>query len=200
VSKYFSIDTEATGLEEDTHLIQLAILPVDVEEGRIYTELGKEWLIKCPSFEELKPKLNPWVLEHNESLIRDAHSKGLTQTELKEKFKEYLESPELKKFRGDTRPLFLGKSLSALDIPLMTRYFGKKFLETYFHHHTVDITCVARGLVDAGALPEGCESTTKLLRHFQIRDDARHTALSDAEDMANAYLKILKWVGSHFAQ
>lgn len=198
MSKYFSIDTEATGLEEDTHLIQFAILPVDSENSRIYTELAREWLVKCPSFESLKPKLNPWVLEHNEGLIRDAHAKGLEPAALKAELQAYLDSPEIKQFRGSSKPMFLGKSLSALDIPLMHRYFGRPFMEAYFHHHTVDITCVARALVDAGAMPSGCESTTKLLRFFQIREDARHTALSDAVDMANAYVKLLAWVREKF--
>lgn len=192
MAKYLSIDTEATGLEEDTHLIQLAFVPVDPERGVIADELGWETLVKCPSFEELLPRLNPWVIEHNEGLIRKAHAGGIEPAKLKEAVQAYMERDEVKKFFGGDRPPFLGKSLSALDIPLMQRYLGRAFIDKFFHHHTLDVTCVARSMVDAGLLPKGCESTTKLLTFFQIREISNHTALSDAHDMAVVYLKLLE--------
>jgi len=189
MSKYLSIDTEATGLEENTYLIQLALVPIDVPARKVHEELGFETLVKCPSFEELKPTLNPWVIEHNEGLIRKAHAEGVTQERLKQLVGDYMESTPVRAVFGKDRPAFFGKSLSALDIPLMTRYFGKPFMERYFHHHTLDLTCVSRALVDSGVLPAGCESTTQLVRYFGLRDDARHTALSDALDMAVIYFK-----------
>lgn len=189
--KYLSIDTEATGLEEDTHLIQLAFVPLDPATGVIAKELGWETLVRCPSFEELKPRLNPWVIEHNEGLIRDAHAKGIDPKSLPAAVQAYMEQPGVKAFFGGDRPPFLGKSLSALDIPLMQRYLGRSFMDKYFHHHTLDVTCVARAMVDSGRLPKGCESTTKLLTLFQIRELSNHTALSDAYDMAVVYLKLL---------
>jgi DNA polymerase-3 subunit epsilon len=196
MSRYLSIDTEATGLEEWTYLIQLAFVPIDTVTRKVHTELAFETLVHCPSFEELKPRLNPWVIEHNEGLIRKAHAEGIPSAELPKKVAAYMESPGVAALFKDSRPPFFGKSLSALDIPIMTRYFGKPFMEKYFHHHTLDLTCVSRGLVDAGVLPPGCESTTKLIRHFGIREDANHTALSDALDMAAIYFKQLDLLAS----
>lgn len=191
MAKYLSIDTEATGLEENCLMIQLAFVPVDTEKRIVHENLGKEILIWCPSFEELKPNLNSWVIEHNEGLIRNANTHGVSKEKLPEVVREYLETPELKSFFGGERLPLLGKSMSALDIPLMHRYFGKVFMEKYFHHHTLDVTCVARGLVDAGVLPSGTQSTTKLMRFFNIRSEAMHTALNDAVDMGKIYFGLL---------
>ncbi len=191
---YLSIDTEATGLEEKDQLIQLALVPVNITEKRVMTELGWETLVKCPSFEELKPNLNEWVIKHNESLIRDAHTKGIEIPALRTALKAYLNRPEIKtlfKTEKDDRPVILGKSLSALDIPLLKRTLGWDLMNELFHHHSLDVTCVARFLVDSGKLPEGCQSTSKILPHYGIRGDANHTALSDAVDMGNVYLKML---------
>jgi DNA polymerase III alpha subunit (gram-positive type) len=98
----------------------------------------------------------------------------------------------MKTLFGSSRPVILGKSLSALDIQLLQRTFGEEFYQKHFHHHTVDVTCVARFLVDAGLLPPGCESTSQIVKHFGIRDVASHTALNDASDMAQIYLKMLE--------
>lgn len=200
MKKYLSVDTEATGLEEGCYLIQVALVPIDVEKKIIEEKLGKETLVQCPSFEELKPNLNEWVLAHNEILIKEAHKKGLTKEDFQEWLANYLDSHEVREFFGKdekgkyNKPVLFGKSLSALDIPLLTRYAGRKFMEAYFHHHTLDITCVAKALVDVGKLPPGFESTSKIIKHFGIREDARHTALSDAIDMANVYFKLLELI------
>lgn len=192
MNRYLSLDTEATGLTESDLLIQLAVVPVDAEAGQVLMSLGMETLVKCPSFAEMKPKLNSWVIEHNEKLITDAHEKGVTTEKLKEMMTAYLDSPEIKKFFNNERPVLLGKSMSALDIPLLTRTFGWDFMNKRFHHHTVDVTAVARFLVDAGQLPKGCESTTKIVKHYGIRDNALHTALSDAVDMGQIYIKMVQ--------
>lgn len=191
MGRYLSLDTEATGLEVDCYLIQVALVPIDGDTKTVLSEWGKEVLIQCPSFEELKPKLNPWVLEHNEELIRNAHSKGISPIEFKKWVENYLNAPEIKSFFKEERPTLLGKSMSALDIPVLTRYLGKDFMEKYFHHHTLDLTCVARFLVDVGRLPKGHHSTTKLLQYFKIRQNAEHTALSDATDMAHVYFHLM---------
>ncbi|NBX77336.1 MAG: hypothetical protein EBQ92_12345 [Proteobacteria bacterium] len=191
MGRYLSLDTEATGLEVDCYLIQLALVPVDGISKTIFTEWGKEVLIKCPSFEELKPKLNPWVLEHNEDLIRKAHREGISPADFKKWMENYLSAPEIKAYFKNERPTLLGKSMSALDIPVLTRYLGKDFMEKYFHHHTLDLTCVARFLSETRKLPTGCYTTSKLLQHFKIRQKAEHTALSDASDMGHVYFKLL---------
>jgi hypothetical protein len=192
MAKYLSIDTEATGLTEECVLIQLAFVPIDTEKKVVARELGIEWLVHCKSFEELKPSLNSWVVENNEELIRDAHAKGVDHPTLTKEVTAYLQSPGIKAFFGDSRPIFLGKSLSALDIPLLTRTFSPDFMRKFFHHHTLDVTCVARALVDSGLLPSGTESSGKLMKHFGLREEPAHTALSDALDMAEIYLKILE--------
>lgn len=190
--KYLSIDTEATGLTKECVLIQLAFVPVDVGARKVATEMGKEWLVACESFDVLKPTLNPWVVENNEGLIRKAHAEGISVQALAKEVHAYLTSPEMKAFFGDSRPVFLGKSLSALDIPLMTRTFGDEFMREHFHHHVQDVTCVARALVDAGMLPPGTESSSKIMKHFGVREAPAHTALSDALDMAHIYLKLVE--------
>lgn len=192
MAKYLSIDTEATGLTEECVLIQLAFVPVDTTASRVRTDLGKEWLVQCASFEQLKPGLNPWVIENNESLIRKAHAEGVAIPQLTAEVHAYLMSPEIKSFFADARPVFLGKSLSALDIPLLTRTFGGDFMREHFHHHTQDVTCVARSFVDAGLIPPGTESSSKIMKHFGIREQPAHTALADATDMGEIYLKLLE--------
>lgn len=186
------MDTEATGLTQECQLIQLAFVPVDAAGRKVHLELATEMLVQCPSFEELKPTLNEWVVQNNETLIRKAHAEGIPVPEVAGAVQKYLASPEIFRFfGGKPRVVLLGKSLSALDIPLLTRTFGEAFMQKHFHHHTVDVTCIARYLVDAGVLPPGCESTSQILKHFGVRDNARHTALSDAVDMADVYLKLL---------
>ncbi len=189
--RYLSLDTEATGLTEDCLLIQLAFVPIDVQEGLVLEESGVEWLVQCPAFEELKPRLNPWVIEHNEGLIRRANSDGIAVSKLRQEVADYLDSPKIKKFFGGERPILLGKSLSALDIPLLTRTFGWEFMNQRFHHHTIDVTGAARFLIDCGVLPQGTASTSKIIKHYGIREGALHTALSDAVDMARIYVKMV---------
>ncbi|NBX81891.1 hypothetical protein EBQ90_02240 [bacterium] len=196
MGRYLSLDTEATGLELDCYLIQVALVPLDGPSKTILSPWGKEVLIQCPSFEELKPKLNPWVLEHNEDLIRKAHREGITPAAFKKWIEDYLTDPEIKAYFKNERPTLLGKSMSALDIPVLTRYLGKDFMEKYFHHHTLDLTCVARFLTDVGKLPKGFHTTSKLLQHFKIRQKAEHTALSDATDMGHVYFKLIELLQS----
>lgn len=190
-NKYLSIDTEATGLKEGHYMIQLAMVPVDAGAKKVFHHLGREMLVKCPSFEELEPRLDAWNLEHNKDLIINAHRSGISEAELKRTVEEYLTSDEVTTIFGGNRPILLGKSLSALDIPMLKRYLGWDFYERHFHHHTLDVTCVARFLVDTGVLPPGCESSSKLIQFFKIRDNVMHTALSDAIDMGEIYLRLL---------
>jgi oligoribonuclease (3'-5' exoribonuclease) len=200
MAKYLSIDTEATGLEEHCLLIQVAVVPVDGNQKIVAESLGKEVLIQCPSFEELKPTLSEWVIQHNEGLIRKAHAEGISPAAFRTWMEDYLTSEPIKTFFGGERPLLLGKSLSALDIPLLTKNLGKAFMDKYFHHHTLDITCVGRFLVDAGVLPPGHGSTTQLLKFFNIRSESNHTALSDSLDMGNIYLKLIQFMAEKGAK
>ena len=76
--KYLSFDIEATGLEENAHIIEFGMVPFDTETGTIDHSLAKHFFIKCPSYEELEPNLNEWVKKHNKELIQTAHSTGIS--------------------------------------------------------------------------------------------------------------------------
>lgn len=197
MSRYLSIDTEATGLEEDTHLIQLAFVPVDVSEGKVYLELGWERLVKCPDFEELKPRLNPWVLENMADLIRKAHAEGISLETCQDEVTQYLQSDAIQAFFGGKPPVLLGKSLSALDIPLLNRSLGWKYMQKAFHHHNLDVTSMAISLCDSGLLPAGTTGSSQLMKHYQLKDGTEHTALSDAIEMADIYIKMVKDIKAH---
>ncbi len=192
--RYLSLDTEATGLEEKCVMIQLAVVPVDVSTSEVRIEMGKEWLIQCPSFEELKPTLNEWVLKHQEGLIRKAHAEGMTMEACKAELTEYLKSKPIQEFFGKERPVLMGKSMSALDIPLLTRSFGWDYMQKAFHHHIVDVTCLGKSFEDAGLLPPKTANTTRLMQHFKLKEAAEHTALCDAVDMGRIYCKMIDMI------
>lgn len=189
-----SVDTEATGLHEGALLLQLAFVPVDFERRMVCEELGVEFHVQCPTYNELEPTLNDWVKAHNKPIIDHCHEHGFPEKELSGRVSEYLESDPIKALFKKDRPVLLGKSLSALDIPLLNRYLGWDYVSKKFHHHTLDVTSIARFMVQSSLLPPGFQSTSKLVKHFKIRDDAKHTALSDAVDMGTIYLKMLETV------
>ncbi len=192
--RYLSIDTEATGLEEKCVMIQLAFVPVDVTQSKVCTELGKEWLIRCPSFDQLKPSLNEWVVKHQEGLIRKAHAEGMSMAQCQEEVGAYLNSKPIQEFFGKERPILLGKSMGALDLPILNRSFGWDFMQKSFHHHTVDVTCLGKSFEDAGLLPLKTTGTTRLMQYFKLKENADHTALSDATDMGLIYCKMLDMI------
>ena len=192
--RYLSLDTEATGLEEQCLMIQLAFVPVDVSTSWVVTDLAKEWLIHCPPFEELKPTLNEWVIKHQEGLIRKAHKEGMPLAQCKEEVAAYLKSKPIQDFFGKERPVLMGKSMSALDIPLLNRSFGWGFMQKSFHHHIVDVTCLGKSFEDAGLLPPKTASTTKLMQYFKLKELVEHTALSDAIDMGRVYCKLIDMI------
>ncbi len=189
--RYLSMDTEATGLAEDCHLIQLAFVPVDMDKKEVRMDLAVETLVKCPDFDTLAPTLNPWVLSHMKEVIVAAHEKGIEQSAVRAWVNHYFELPGVKEFFGKDKVVLLGKSLSALDIPILKKALGETYFMERFHHHTVDVTSVARSFVDAQILPPDCVSGSKLLKFLNIRDQVKHTALSDAVDMGNIYLRII---------
>ena len=59
--KYLSIDLEATGLGENCQIIEFAMIPFDTQFRRLEEPLARSVYIHCPSFEDLKPTLDPWV-------------------------------------------------------------------------------------------------------------------------------------------
>jgi oligoribonuclease (3'-5' exoribonuclease) len=188
--KYLSIDIESTGLDQDCHMIEFAMVPFDSEKGLEET-LAREYLITCPSFDSLRPKLNSWVAENMSELIMRAHSSGMPLASFKSQFTEYLESSEVKSYFGDDPIVIFGKSLNAIDLPFLNRDLGWEFMRKYFSHRTCDLSCIGYALVDLGTLPIGCEGGSSLMNYFNMGDVA-HTALEDAKNTAIMYLKILE--------
>ena len=82
--KYLSIDLEATGLGEDDRIIEFAAVPFCTEEKKIAEALAFSTTVQCPSFEDLCPRLSPWVIEHNRELIEKAHREGVSLHQWKE--------------------------------------------------------------------------------------------------------------------
>lgn len=192
--KYLSIDLEATGLGENCQIIEFAMIPFDTQFRRLEEPLARSCYVHCPSFEDLKPTLDPWVREHNEKIIRKAHSEGLMLTEFKEWLKSYLESPEVRNYFGTQKIVLFGKSMNAIDLPFMNRDLGWEFMRKYFHHRILDLSSFGYGMVDLGNLPQGMDSGTNLMNHLGMGAVA-HTALEDAKNTAIMYLKLLDKFG-----
>lgn len=189
--KYLSIDIEATGLAENCQIIEFAMIPFDTQFMRLEDSLAHTMYIHCPSFEDLKPTLDPWVREHNEKIIRKAHSEGMMMSEFKEFLKNYLESPAVKQYFNNQKIVLFGKSMTAIDLPFMTRDLGWDFMRKYFHHRNLDLSGVGYSLIDLGLLPQGMDSGTNLMNHLGMGAVA-HTALEDAKNTAIMYLKLLE--------
>jgi DNA polymerase-3 subunit epsilon len=192
--KYLSIDLEATGLGENCQIIEFAMIPFDTQFKRLEDSLARSVYIHCPSFEELKPTLDPWVIEHNEKIIRKAHADGLTLNEFREYLKNYLESREVREYFGTQKIVLFGKSMSAIDLPFMTRDLGWEFMRRYFHHRNLDLSSLGYGMIDLGLLAQGMDSGTNLMNHLGMGEVA-HTALEDAKNTAIMYLKLLDKFG-----
>lgn len=190
--KYLSFDIEATGLAENDYIIEFGMIPFCAETGKMETSLQKNWYIKCPSFEELTPRLDQWVIDHNEELIKKAHSEGEELSTFKGFLEQYLNSKEVVDYFGKTernKIVLFGKSMNAIDLPFLNRDLGWKFMREHFHHQVLDLSSVVRSLCDLKILPTSCESGSGLMKHFNMGEVA-HTALEDSINTAKLYLKI----------
>jgi oligoribonuclease (3'-5' exoribonuclease) len=192
--KYLSIDLEATGLNEHCQIIEFAMIPFDTQFRRLEDSLARSVYVHCPSYEDLKPTLDPWVREHNEKIIRKAHQEGLMLSEFKEWLKNYLESKEIREYFGGQKIVLFGKSMTAIDLPFMTRDLSWEFMRKYFHHRNLDLSSFGYGLIDQGHLPQGMDSGANLMNHLGMGEVA-HTALEDAKNTAIMYLKLLDKYG-----
>ena len=188
--KYLSIDLEATGLGENCQIIEFAMIPFDTQLKRLEDSLSRSVYIHCPSFEDLRDSLDPWVRDHNEKIIRKAHSEGLTMSEFKDYLQKYLESPEVRSFFGNQKIVLFGKSMTAIDLPFMNRDLGWEFMRKYFHHRNLDLSGLGYSLIDLGFLPMGMDSGSNLMNYLNMGEVA-HTALEDAKNTAIMYLKLL---------
>lgn len=198
--KYLSIDIEATGLNEDCLIIEFGMVPFDTEKMTVEETLSLGFYVKCPSFEELRPKLDTWVIDHNKELINKAHETGVTLTEFKNKLESYLQSSavrsyfNLDKTSNKGRPekiVLFGKSMNAIDLPFLSRDLGWNFMRQQFHHRVLDLSSVTLGLIDIGILGKGMDSGSELMKLLGMGEVA-HTALEDARNTAIMYLKLLE--------
>lgn len=188
--KYLSFDLEATGLEEDALIIEFAMIPICAKTRTMEHSLAKQFYIQCPSFEELKPNLNEWVVKNNETLIRKAHSEGVSPSDFKKIMQDYLESDAVKKYFNNEKVVLFGKSISAIDLPFLNRDLGWDWMNTYFHHRNLDLSCFTLGLIDMGLLEKGMDSGNKLMEFFKM-GEVSHTALEDAINTAQMYFHLL---------
>jgi oligoribonuclease (3'-5' exoribonuclease) len=189
--RYLSIDLEATGLKEDCLIIEVGMVPFDTETRTIAEELAYGHLVTCPSFESLKPSLDPWVIDHNRKLIERAHKDGKSLTEFKEKLTAYLESSSVKRYFNQQKIVIFGKSLNAIDLPFLNRDLGWDWMRKYFHHRVMDLSSHTLGLVDMGHLPPGSDSGSQLMKYLNM-GEVSHTAMEDARNTALMYLKLLE--------
>jgi DNA polymerase III epsilon subunit-like protein len=191
--KYLSFDIEATGLEEHDLIIEFACVPFDTNTGLLSEDLSFHHYVKCPPFEQLKPKLNPWVIEHNKELIEKASIQGLSIIDFKKHLKDYLTSQKVKDYFSSSstnKVTLFGKSMAAIDLPFMNRDLSWDFMREHFEHRQLDLSSVAYNLIDMGILPKECQSGSFLMNHLGFGSVA-HTALEDAVNTAKMYLKIL---------
>lgn len=188
--RYLSFDLEATGLEQNDLIIEFACLPIDIKDKALAEDLSFHRFIQCPSFEELKPKLNPWVQKNNESLINKAHLEGETLISFKKSFETYLNQDEVKKYFKNQPIVLFGKSINAIDLPFLNRDLGWEFMRKYFSHRVLDLSSISYAFMDKGILPIGSESGSKLMNYLNMGEVA-HTALEDSINTAKMYFKIL---------
>jgi DNA polymerase-3 subunit epsilon len=191
--RYLSIDLEATGLNENDYVIEFGMIPFCTEEQKVDESLARNYFIRCPSFESLKPRLDPWVVEHNEQLINKAHQFGMQLDTFKDELETYLTTKEVKNyFKNENKEkiILFGKSMSAIDLPFLTRDLGWDFMRKYFHHRNLDLSSSANTLIDLKMIPPECSSGSQLMKYLGM-GDVKHTALEDAKNTAVMYLKLL---------
>lgn len=195
--RYLSIDIEATGLNENDFIIEFAMVPFCTENKTVEEALAREFTIHCPSFEELLPRLDPWVIEHNEALIRRSNKDGIPMENFKKELEAYLLSDVVKNyFKNDKNEkiILFGKSMSAIDLPFMNRDLGWNFMRKHFHHRNLDLSSTANTLIDLKFIPKECSSGSFLM-NFLGMGEVKHTALEDARNTALMYIKLLNLYG-----
>mgnify|MGYP003390393381 CR=1 FL=1 len=188
--RYLSFDIEATGLAENCLMIEFAMVPFDTDKLTLEDSLQYSTFIRCPSFEELRPTLDPWVVQHNEGLIRQAHTQGLPLPEFREQLKTYLESQPVKDYFNNQKIILFGKSMNAIDLPFLNRDLGWDFMRQYFNHRQLDLSGIAYALMNLGLIPAGMESGSAMM-NFLGMGNVAHTALEDARNTALMYLKLI---------
>lgn len=194
--RYLSFDIEATGLREKDLIIEFACIPFDSNTKVLEEGMSKHFYVQCPSFQSLRDDLDPWVVEHNETLIRKAHKDGVSIEVFKEQLETYLTSSMMKEYFQNKRITLFGKSMNAIDLPFLNRDLGWEYMRKHFNHRVLDLTCITYGLIDMRIIPAECESGSELMKFLGMGQVA-HTALEDARNTALMYFKLLRKVAQH---
>jgi len=189
--RYLSMDIEATGLHQDSLMIEFGMVPFDAEKKIICEEFSRSYYIKCPSFNQLAPKLDDWVKDNMKNVIDKAHNQGIEISEFKQSLTQYLESNEIKKFFNHEKICLFGKSVNAIDLPFLSRDLGWDYMRKYFSHRVLDLSAVVYAMVDMKKLPKEAISGSELMKYLNMGEVA-HTALEDARNTALIYIEILK--------
>tara|TARA_B100000925_G_scaffold268575_1_gene229803 strand:+ start:608 stop:1195 length:588 start_codon:yes stop_codon:yes gene_type:complete len=191
--KYISIDIEATGLEENALIIEFAAVPIDADRKHIASDLAFHSYVWCPPFEKLKPDLNEWVIQNNESLINKANKSGLKLNNFRTKVLDYFNSSAIKNYQNDkyNNYTLLGKSMNSIDLPFLNRDLGWNTMKSLFHHQVLDVSSVVRLAIDLKKLPKECTSGSHLSNYLGF-GEVDHTALEDAVVTAKIYFKLLE--------
>ena len=188
------MDIEATGLAENDYLIEFGMIPFDTETMSLNDDLARNYYVHCPSFDDLKTQLDPWVIEHNQDIINKAHKDGISIDKFRKVISEYVNDPEVLDYFFDgkkERITLFGKSVNSIDIPFLNRDLGWDFMKEHFHHRILDLSSTARTLIDLNMMPRECDSGSGLMKYLGLGDVA-HTALTDARNTALMYLAILE--------
>jgi len=192
--RYLSIDIESTGLNQDDLIIEFAMIPFCTERKDFEHSLARHFYVQCPPYETLLPRLDPWVANHNEKLIRKANQEGISLSKFKAAMEAYVICDEvIEYFNKDEKNkiVLFGKSLNAIDLPFLNRDLGWTFLRQHFHHQVLDLSGVSRALTDIKILPSDCVSGSGLMRYLGMGDVA-HTAMEDAVNTAKMYLSMME--------
>lgn len=191
--RYLSIDIEATGLNEHDYIIEFGMIPFCTDNRSLEESLACNYYIKCPTFESLRPRLDPWVIDHNKELIEKANRTGMEIDDFREELELYLQRKEVKDYFKNERNekiILFGKSMSAIDLPFLTRDLSWEFMRKHFHHRNLDLSSTANTLIDLNFIPKECSSGSYLMKYLGM-GEVKHTALEDAKNTALMYLKLL---------
>lgn len=198
--KYLSIDLEATGLLSNDYITEVSVVPFDTKTGTLEENLGRTFYLKCPSFEQLKPRLSSWVIKNNKKLIQKAHEEGIPLKEFRKQFEEYLSSKEVKKYfsikdYAKKQIMLFGKSMNAIDLPFLKRDLGFDFVDKYFCHHILDLTSVVYSLADMDYMDKEYAKSSKLMKFLDM-GKVQHTSYADAKNTVLMYFKLIRKFGN----
>jgi oligoribonuclease (3'-5' exoribonuclease) len=189
--RYLSIDIESTGLNEDCHIIEFAMVPFDTETKTIESSMARNFLVKCPPFEELRPRLDQWVFDNMSPMIKKAAEHGKPLDEFKKIMSDYVQSEEVKNYFGNKKIVLFGKSMNAIDLPFLNRDLGWNWMRQHFHFRVLDLSSACFAMMDLGLLPPGHDSGSTLMQFLGMGDVA-HTALEDATNTAQMYIRLIE--------